>query len=688
MEYSIDDFWRKNFAGVERSPVAKPLDGWDVAVTSEPSYVQASLSLRDGFDDLTQKVWLVGAPGAVGKSTLAKEICAATGAVYLDLASAATVAGNYLVGGLVYANLLDAWTGGKVGIVIDALDEARLRVTQSGFEAFLTDVASAAAMGKFPVIVLGRVGIVEEAWTILNELGGIEPPIFDINLFNLAQAKKFVLARLQRLAMAEDAARNLLYPDLGRSLQTHGSVYEDVVDLTIDGLRQLSLQDEDRFVGYAPVLDAVSKVIASESNPSKLGGEMQRILGGQVLASLSSEILIREQGKLVSQLQNTFPKIPEGLYGPEEQLSRIGARLFGAKQPPLPPQLKPEQVASYEQAVNNLLPQHPFLDGSGTEPSSAVFAACVVAAALNGGREELISAAESYASSTKHTPNPFLYEFYSDITSAKSRMPAEHVGLIFESVLARAKPGETVHLNVEDNEEGDDLSVELVVDRGGESPSRIEFRVPSAGSLRFGRRVSGVFVTAERSSVELGVGDQLEFVAPVFIAAKRITLRCGHIVAKSDALSSDNTVILEAEELVASSALAAPIVRPGTQLQVNWPDAASYPWTQFASATKQDESPKTAEALRALRRLAMAFRSHSKGQLGRFRDKIDHQRMMKGEVGRALLQKLMKDRVISLQSTMYILDAGALGEKVGASYVSLKLKVYSEQTRKYVQDVI
>ncbi|KRA77000.1 hypothetical protein ASD78_05150 [Lysobacter sp. Root667] len=62
--------------------------------------------------------------------------------------------------------------------------------------------------------------------------------------------------------------------------------------------------------------------------------------------------------------------------------------------------------------------------------------------------------------------------------------------------------------------------------------------------------------------------------------------------------------------------------------------------------------------------------------------------MMKGEVGRALLQKLMKDRVISLQSTMYILDAGALGEKVGASYVSLKLKVYSEQTRKYVQDVI
>lgn len=46
---------------------------------------------------------MIAAPGAVGKSTLAREICAATNAVYLDLSAAATVAGNYLVGGLVKA---------------------------------------------------------------------------------------------------------------------------------------------------------------------------------------------------------------------------------------------------------------------------------------------------------------------------------------------------------------------------------------------------------------------------------------------------------------------------------------------------------------------------------------------------------------------------------------------------------
>jgi hypothetical protein len=693
MDFTIEDFWSQRFSGTTKQPQATPVKGWSLEPGRDPSYVQAAVSLREGFGDLTQKVWLIGAPGAVGKSTLAKEICATTGAVYLDLAAAATVAGNYMVGGLVYANLLPAWTAGTVAVVIDALDEARLRVTQSGFEAFLSDIAKTAALGKFPVVVLGRVGIIEEAWTILNELGGLEPPIFDIELFDQEQANRFVLARLQRLARDSDAQGRRVYPELERALQTHGSVYEQVIGRVVHGLQQLSAQDGNRFVGYAPVLDAVSKVIASETNPARIGDEMQRVLEGEVLTSLAMEILKREQGKLVNQLNSSVPQLPDGLYEPEEQLGRLGARLFGIKPPPLPQQLAPAQVASYEQAISNLLPQHPFLDGSGAAPSSAVFAACVIAAGLKSSREELTKAAERYASSSQHTPNPFLYEFYRPGThdeqpSGEHQVPTEHVGLVFESVLARAKPGESVRLSVEGDEEADALAVEILIDRGGDGPVRMEFAAPRSGSLRFGRRVSGVSVDAEGTAVELGTGDQLELVAPVFIAAKSIALSCGQIVVKGELQGTENTVILESEALVADPGLAAPTVRPGTQLQVSWPDAASYPWTQFAGPSMAEENPKTAAALRALRRLTMAFRSHSKGQLARFRAKIEHQRMMKGKVGEALLAKLMKDKVITLESPMYFLNPTALGEKVGASYVNVKLKLYSDQTREYVQDVI
>ncbi|HWI80849.1 hypothetical protein, partial [Ramlibacter sp.] len=414
MNYSIDGFWKTRLAGVVRQMTALPMAGWTFNSTADDSYVPAELKLRDGFDDLSQPVWLIGAPGAVGKSTLAKEICAATGAIYLDLALAKTVAGNYMVGGLVYTQALSAWTGGSAAILVDALDEARLRVTQSGFEAFLEDVADVAALGKFPVIVLGRVGIIEEAWMILNEKKRFEPPIFDIELFGPTEAEQFVWARLLKLSAQKRAgARETLeYPELARSLDEHASTYKAAITQVVTGLQKLSAQDGNRFVGYAPVLDAVAKVIASETNPARISEEMQRVLEGKVLNSLAKEILLREKSKLVTQLRAAMPDMPGGLYEPAEQLERLGATLFGRKQPPMPKSLAPQQIAIYERAVMGLLPQHPFLDGGGRAPSSAVFAACVLADTLKRGTGELARAAEAYASSGQHTPNPFLYDFY------------------------------------------------------------------------------------------------------------------------------------------------------------------------------------------------------------------------------------------------------------------------------------
>jgi hypothetical protein len=674
VDHSIEKFWKTTFDGVASQEGGTPLPGWDFRCLGDESFVPARLLLREDYADLTQPVWLIGAPGAVGKSTLAREICAATGAVYLDLADAATVAGNYIVGGLVHTNLLTSWTAGKTAILVDALDEARLRVTQSGFEAFLADVCAVAKLGKFPLIVLGRVGIIEEAWSILNDHDGLEPPIFDIELFSPEEAEAFVMARLKKLSRQRNAADQLDYPDLGRSLTTHGTVYSEAIHQVVSGLQQLSAQDGNRFIGYAPVLDAVAKVIASESNPARIGEEMQRVLEGKVLKSLTDQILRREATKLVTQVSSSTPNLPSGLYEPAEQLQRLASRLFKLKPPAIPSQLTQQQVASYEQAVGALLPQHPFLDGTGNAPSSAVFAACIVAAALRGSEEEISKAAERYASLAQHTPNPFLYDFYESEASAGDSMPAEHIGLVFESVLAKSKPGDSVRLSVEGEEEHPQLSVEIMIARSNEDSTRLEFAAPSSGTIRLGRRVSGVSIDAEETDVELGIGDQLELVAPVFISARALALSCNQIAVKSEPHSpDDDTVILEAKSLIADPAVSAPSVRGGAKLQVSWPESSTYPWTPFSAPQTMDEDPTTTDALRALRRITMAFRSHSKGELARFKDKIEHQRMLKGSVGQALLRKLTQDKVIQLRGPMYYLDPNVLGEKVGASFLNVKL---------------
>ncbi|SNT00499.1 MULTISPECIES: hypothetical protein [unclassified Pseudomonas] len=684
MDYSFDAFWPEQLANLCKNQALAPLAGWDGEPARLESFVAANVAPRQEYDNLQERVWLIAAPGAVGKSTLAKEICASTGAVYLDLAEASTVAGNYLVGGLVYTQLLAPWAAGETAVVIDALDEARLRVTQAGFEDFLADVAKVAKMGKFPVILLGRVGIIEEAWLILNEGSKLSPPIFDISFFDTAQASQFVMAQLEVLSKSQVA--NTEYSHLKTALVNHRQVYDDAVAHVIQGISQLSQVDADRFVGYAPVLDAVAKVIASEPNPARIKEDLERILEGEVLTSLADQILERESGKLTAQLKNANPDFPEGLYGPDEQLHRLSCLLFNLPAPPVPSSLSASLMPIYEQAVKALLPQHPFLSGDGRRPSSSVFEAAIVSYALKSQSLALCNNAVHYVFSVAHTSNPFLIDFYLSLNE-DGRVPAEHIGIIFDSVASKASGGDQVRLYVSDGVDGS-IECEIIFHREDGKMNSYHLVSPGAGVITLARKVSGVSIDCEEKDVALGSGGQLELIAPTAIKCRKIKLNCDQLVVKSDPKKHGEVVVLEADVLDHGGAIAAPVVRAGVQFSVAWEGAESYPWSAFAILEDRNEPEHISEGLRTLRRLVMAFRSHSKGQLARFRDKIDHFRMLKGKVGEALLQKLIDDEIIWTEGAMYCLDANALGAKVGISFQDAQAKRYSQVTKKYVAALV
>lgn len=689
MDYSIENFWRPRFASVVAQNPSVQLAGWSPSVSDSSSFVEASLSLRQDFNDLTQNVWMIAAPGAVGKSTLAREICAATKAVYLDLAAAATVAGNYLVGGLVKAGLWNAWQAGESTLLIDALDEARLRVTQSSFEDFMADVANVAGSRGVPVVLLGRVGIVEEAWAILNDRSNLNPPIFDIELFHADRAKAFVLASLKRLSVAteKDSSRRM-YPHLFEALDAHEQVYAGAAQFLVDHLADATSADGRQFVGYAPVLEAVATVIASESNPGKIGDAMRAILQGQVLGRVTSEVMNRESGKLAVQLSESLPGLDtQNLYTPDEQLARLASLVLGVGKPNIPASLPPHAVAPYEQAVQSLLPQHPFLDSKNPRPSGSVFGACILAAALTGDDADVARAAERFAGGGSNTPNPFLLEFYREASGSDKEIPASHVGLLYASLEATAGAGDVARLSAEG--EGS-LEVEMTLLQHDGAEEHYEFKTRVGGALRFGRRVSGVSVDAETTDVEFGEGGQLELVAPIALRARTVYLNCSELVVKPDhgLAAVDQTVFLEANEALADGGLRPPILRPGAKFQVAWPESKVYPWTPFSSDGGEDPDPRMAEAQRALRRLCISFRSHSKGRLARYKGKVEHFRMTKGALGVALRKRLEDDKVLSLEGTMYFLEPDLLGSKVGVSFQDLKLKHYPPKSRAYLQEIL
>lgn len=689
MGYTIEEFWTDKFRAAIPPTSTFSLPGWHIDSTLNPTFVEADLNLREDFGDLSKPVWFVAAPGAVGKSTLAKQISARTKVVYLDLAQAETVAGNYLTGGLVKNGLLESWQAGRTTVLIDALDEARLRVTKSSFEDFLSDVVTLSSPAHLlPTVIFGRVGIVEEAWLSLAERG-LECPIFDIDYFDRSRAEKFVLTSMDRNCLDER------YAAFAASFQSHRGVYQSAVTQLVHALENAAPSDGASFAGYAPVLEAVATVLSEITNPTTVNDAVHEAMKGQVLQHLTNEILVREGTKLRGQLPATMSSdVKDRLYLPDEQLSRLSARIYKVPVPDLKINLSQQDAGTYENAVRGFISQHPFLDGkTGFSPSGAVFGAAVNAHALRSKSTNLVRAAERYADHGQHTPNPFLVDFYlppSSEADGMSEIPPEHLVALYESIRARAAAGEMVRLDIDADAEADTADAEITVisTASAKDVKRVKMATSQAGTLRFGRQVSGVSVNAPLMDVAIGSGGAAELVAPVFMNVAKITWNCPEIsVQQGDKSSEDAAVVLEAKTIGESKLLGAPVVRKGTEFSVSWPDCNTYPWAQFAATSGSETSSAEHDSLRRLRRLILAFRSHSKGQLARFVDKIEHARMTQGEIGEAIRERLLRDGVLTTDGKMYYLDSTKLGEIVGVQFQDIKMNRFGERVHQYLSSI-
>jgi hypothetical protein len=112
-DYRIQNFWKPRLT-VQQIPSANLIAGWSLARHGLATFKEAplglSVELNAGADPPRAPILLISGPGAVGKSTLARQIAFETGAVYVDLAEAEPVGSHTLVGGLVKSGLYD---GGK-----------------------------------------------------------------------------------------------------------------------------------------------------------------------------------------------------------------------------------------------------------------------------------------------------------------------------------------------------------------------------------------------------------------------------------------------------------------------------------------------------------------------------------------------------------------------------------------------
>ncbi|MYF20198.1 MAG: hypothetical protein F4218_06170, partial [Synechococcus sp. SB0677_bin_5] len=394
---------------------------------------------------------MVSAPGAVGKSTLARQIAFKAKAVLFDLAKAGCVGDNTISGGLFKMKLAQKFQQGYVSLVIDGLDEARMKVSQDSFKDFIQDIVyliNDSEQNCKPIALFGRTGAVDETWFWLSEFG-ITAPVLEIGYYDKDQAAKF--AKIQVKSIRNE--RNEREPD-GRA-----------IELILSRLRDHLSKDQDNFSGYAPVLVAVAKQVADpedmdtdSENTARLISDIKNGRREITLPSIAQAILIREQKKLDS-LSFKDKNLCKKLYTPEEQIDHLIARVYGGQDADiatkyLPNDLSEDDKVTYFNALenNNWLTEHPFLDGMGVNPSSEVFEGLLASKALT--MESFANKALQREFNHDIKANPFLAEFYISRLEEEQDLDlhlikSSHVGILYASLRSRLLQGGIASLLVD-----------------------------------------------------------------------------------------------------------------------------------------------------------------------------------------------------------------------------------------------
>ena len=466
--YTINDFWIPTL-GYARTPLPAGMlpAGWTTDIGSLSTFVEAPLEMAGEFgQQIPYPILLVSSPGAVGKSTLAREIAAQTGAVLVDLAQAEAVGSSTVSGGLAWADLFNGFRRGDVALMIDGLDEARMQVTEASFAAFLEDICKLArAQGK-PITLFGRTSAADEAWLHFAEMG-FEPPVLEIQFHGRESALDFVMRRIAN-TRTEQRENVKAAADADKKAALH----------ILDSLEQQAAVDGDRFVGYAPVLIAVSKRVALERNPMALVRGFED--GAEVLSlnDIVDTILERERAKL-DRLEFTDPALQGTLYGKDEQVERLISAVYGVDHVPNLPAMSSHDAETYRGALDSWVPDHPFTDGSGKRPSSEVFGGFIAAEAL---KKEWAAESVRKRELGSAKVNPFIWRFRlpdrwlgpddGEPEGNFYSVPLVDLGLVFASLQARLLRLESAHLLIDADGDLDgngrgNAEVEITRDFGG-----------------------------------------------------------------------------------------------------------------------------------------------------------------------------------------------------------------------------
>ncbi len=699
-EFTIEKFWirRLSVADGKISRSSKERPGWEYVDRGFDTFLEAPLKLASGYDSNNvldpeqSNVILVSAPGAVGKSTLARQVAFEAKAVLFDLAKAGCVGDNTISGGLFKMNLAEKSQQGHVPLIIDGLDEARMKVSQDSFKDFIQDVVDLindSQQNCRPIILFGRTSAVDETWFWLSEFR-ITALVLEIGYYDKKQATKF--AKIQAKSIRQED--NEREPD-GRA-----------IELILKNLRDHLLKNKDNFSGYAPVLMAVARQVADPKdndvkNTARLIVDIERGTQEITLSSITDAILSREQKKLDS-LPFKDTTLHGKLYTPEEQVDRLISRIYEIQDVDIETKYFPRNLSEHDKniylnALENWLIEHPFLKG--TKASSEVFDGLLASKALT--IEPFAAKALQSELDRDMKANPFLAEFYiSHLQNLQEEhndkfpsIKSNHVVILYSSLRARLLRDETANLSIDTIcKDQSKLLVEISICKQNKE-QYFSFITECDGHFQFGSQMENVSINAPKAEVTVGCGRSQEaiFIPPISIEVEKFNLKSDSMAVRprQGESTEPKTVSLEARKLGSQHTCNRPKLYSNAKIETCGPISQIYPWTEYAKEVSQSyPDPQMNEAFNRLRKLLLLFRSHvhRRGKLSKCEEAINKRRTR--GLGGKVLNKLIDEEVLYHEGNAFFLDPKLLSDRLGLHFNLVRSGQRSEATESFLRQVI
>lgn len=334
-----------------------------IELVKDTFYIDTELKVIDENEKAAFLV--ISAPGATGKSALARYIAKEYKSIYWDV-SKITLGEKTLNGVLVdalgagrYSSYCDDLRIGKTLLIIDALDEAEMISGRKNVVFLLKDLVSLKSNDNLSFVLLART---DTANFITKYLKNNDASLayYEIDFFSMKSAKIFIQKSIQR-----------------NNRCVSNTLINNYIDAQFEAIKEVLNDEQKSFLGYAPVLETIATAYDSEKNTMRLIESIKKEnSGSNIIKNILEELSSREHEKVISALQEKWKGenelknvVWERVYNQEEQFKYLllyiiysyidsGSIINNSNIPE-------KFMEDYIEVIQSFLPQHPFVrDGN------------------------------------------------------------------------------------------------------------------------------------------------------------------------------------------------------------------------------------------------------------------------------------------------------------------------------------